>query len=185
MTTHHTRKTRNRIIVVLAVLVIGYLIFDKGMEKYHKKMGIHDIILAKEEMKVAPDWSLKNFSGEVFESEYLKGDVSLIVFWVSTCHVCLSEIPLLKELDSEYKEKGFKIVAISLDELDDADLQAFVKAENIHYIVLRGDSKVTKQFGGIELVPQAFLIDRKSNIIKYFLGPIDKAEIKSLINRSL
>ncbi len=191
--TKHTNRTRSRVFVIIAILVVGYIIFDRMMEKYEQSVLVGEspksIILKqiaeKEKIKVLPEWKLHNLSGGVFESSYLKGDVALITFWSSACGVCRSELPLLKELDAQYKDKGFKIVGIALDDHDDDDLRAFVMGEKINYIVLRGDRKVTKAFGEIDVVPQSFLVDRKGNVIKYFLGKIDPKEIRSLIELAL
>lgn len=193
MARHSTSRTRSRVFVIIAFLVVAYIIFDRMMEKYEQsavigsspELIIQKQIAQKEKIKVLPEWKLNNLAGGVFESSYLKGDVALITFWSSVCGVCRSEFPLLKDLDVEYKDKGFKIVAIALDDHEDEDLRAFVIGEKINYIVLRGDRKVTKQFGEIDVVPQSFLVDRQGNVIKYFLGQIDPKEIRSLIESAL
>lgn len=196
MTRHSTNRTRNRIYVVIAILVVGYVIYDRMMERY-KYAGEHGQtgkylaeaklkeIEEKEKIKVAPEWKLRNLSGGVFESKALEGDVALLTFWSSNCGVCRSEIPMLRDLDEKYKDKGFKIAAIALDDHEDQDLRAFVVGERIKYIVLRGDARMTKAFGRIEVVPQSFLIDRKGNVIKYFLGKINEKEIEPLIESAL
>lgn len=196
MTTHGERRTRSRVYVVIAILVVGYVIYDKVMERYkhageygqtgkYLKEAKLKRIEEKEKIKVAPEWRLNNLAGGVFDSEYLKGDVALITFWSSGCSVCRSEIPMMRDLDAKYKDKGFRIVAIALDDHEDEDLRAFVIGERIKYIVLRGNAKVTKAFGEIEVVPQSFLIDRKGNVIKYFLGKINEKEIEPLIEGAL
>lgn len=193
MTKHSTSRTRSRIFIIIAILVVGYIIFDRMMEKYErsvegggspKELAMKQIA-DKEKIKVMPEWKLNNLAGGVFESSYLEGDVALITFWSSSCPVCRSELPLLKKLESQYQDKGFKIVAIALDDHEDEDLRAFVIGEGINYIVLRGNKKVTKKFGEIEVVPQSFLVDRKGNIIKYFLGKIDEKEIQPLVESAL
>lgn len=183
---HSTRRTRSRIYVIIAILIVGYIIFDKSMED-HRRLGETKakLIAAKESIKVAPEWKLNTLTGGVFESQSLKGDVALLTFWSSSCNVCCSELPLLKSLDASYKDQGLKIVAISLDDHEDDDLRAFITGEQINYIVLRGETKVTKEFGGIDTVPQYFLIDRNGNVIKYFLGKLDENKIRPLIESTL
>lgn len=186
MMKHSTRRTRSRIYVIIAILIVGYIIFDKSLED-HRRLGQTraKIIAEKETIKVAPEWKLKTLSGGLFESQYLKGDVTLIAFWSSSCTVCLSEIPLLKTLDTTYQDQGFKIVAIAIDDRDDDDLRAFVLGKQINYIVLKADTKITKQFGEIELVPQYFLIDRDGNVTKFILGKLNENEIRPLIESAL
>lgn len=54
-----------------------------------------------------------------------KGRVVLINFWATWCRPCLEEIPALMELESELGDRGFDLVAVSLDE--PADLEATVR----------------------------------------------------------
>lgn len=196
MTRHSTNRTRNRIYVVIAILVVGYIICERMIETYHNPMGrvgsvgtsdeaVLRRIEEKEKIKVAPEWKLRNLTGGVFESKSLEGDVALITFWSSNCAVCRSEFSMLKGLQEKYKDKGFKIVAIALDDHEDQDLRALMIGEGLNYIVLRGTAKVTKKFGEIDVVPQSFLIDRKGNVVKYFLGKIREKEIEPLIESAL
>lgn len=190
MTTHGERKTRSRIYIIIAILVVGYVLFDRGMELYHQggrspSEATLKMIEEKEKIKVAPTWKLNNLAGGVFDSEFLKGNVALIIFWSSSCNICCSELPLLKKLDEKYKDKGFKVVAIALDDHSDEDLQAFVLGKGLKFIVLRGDAKVSKAFGEIDVVPQTFLIDRQGNVIKYFLGKVSEEEVVPLIEAAL
>jgi len=65
------------------------------------------------------------------ELDALNGRVVLVNFWATWCRSCLEEIPALMELDAEFREKGFSLVAVSqkgfslvavsLDEPDSGD----------------------------------------------------------------
>lgn len=188
--TKHSTRTKGRIFMVITILIVGYIIFDRLMEIYKQptRRGIPSeeaIITAKNAIKTAPQWKLNDLSGNSFNSDSLQGDVVLITFWTSTCSICRSEFPLLRKLQEEYKDNGFKVIAIALDEHEDQDLLAFTIGERLNYTVLRGNTKVAKAFGDIDIVPQSFLIDRHGNVIKFFLGKIDEAEVQRLIKSAL
>jgi len=55
------------------------------------------------------------------ELDALNGRVILVNFWATWCRSCLEEIPALMELDAEFREKGFSLVAVSLDEPGSGD----------------------------------------------------------------
>lgn len=64
---------------------------------------------------------------EAFDADLAarRGRVVLVNFWATWCRPCLEEIPALLELQSELRERGFDLVAVSLDE--PADLEATVR----------------------------------------------------------
>ena len=64
-----------------------------------------------------PDFTRESISGEIVKlSNYKNKTYVLLDFWASWCGPCLKEIPKMKEIDKEYKEKGLSIIGISLDE---------------------------------------------------------------------
>lgn len=50
-----------------------------------------------------------------------RGKVILVNFWATWCRPCLKEIPELEELAARYRERGFELVAVSLDEPEDLE----------------------------------------------------------------
>jgi thiol-disulfide isomerase/thioredoxin len=47
-----------------------------------------------------------------------RGEVVLVNLWATWCRPCLKEIPELMHLEAEYADRGFRLLAISLDEPD-------------------------------------------------------------------
>ncbi len=56
------------------------------------------------------------------ELDALSGRVVLVNFWATWCRICIEEIPALMELESKLGDKGFSLVAVSLDEPDSGDM---------------------------------------------------------------
>ena len=48
--------------------------------------------------------------------EAREGKVVLVNFWATWCRPCLDEIPDLQELEAEFGEQGFELLAVSLDD---------------------------------------------------------------------
>ncbi|GIK34193.1 MAG: hypothetical protein BroJett010_07520 [Gammaproteobacteria bacterium] len=48
-----------------------------------------------------------------------QGQVVLVNFWATWCRACLKEIPALLDLERQYHDRGFRLVAVSLDEPGD------------------------------------------------------------------
>ncbi|MBC9929827.1 TlpA family protein disulfide reductase [Chitinophaga qingshengii] len=110
--------------------------------------------------------------------EKYKGKYLLVDFWASWCGPCRQAIPKVKELYSEYKEKGFEVVSISID----TDQKAWKKAmadESMPWEQLLSDNKDKTmeqfQFSGI---PTLYLVDREGKIVERFTGYGDDTEKK-------
>ena len=104
--------------------------------------------------------SLSEFVGK---SKYL-----LIEFWASWCGPCIEEIPHLKKVYEKYKGRGLEVVAISLDNQNDA-WQKALKKVNAPWtqLCIKEDNNTnllynTYHFSGI---PYSILLDENGKII--------------------
>ncbi|MGD8353946.1 MAG: redoxin domain-containing protein, partial [Pseudomonadota bacterium] len=63
----------------------------------------------------APDFTLDSIDGtSVTLSDYFGKKVVMLEFWATWCNICVAEIPNLVKDYNKYKDKGFEIVAITL-----------------------------------------------------------------------
>ena len=77
------------------------------------------------------------------------------------------------------------MVAFSVDEGDPAPLQRLIKKYGINYPVFWADLDITKSFGGVTGIPVTFLVNRKGEIVKKYLGYVEhdvlEEEIKTML----
>jgi thiol-disulfide isomerase/thioredoxin len=84
---------------------------------------------------LAPDFSLKDLNEEEIKlSNFKDKEIVILVFWATRCPYCLKEIPALKKIDEEYKDKGVKILALNIKEGEDK-LTSFVDKYDIPYTI--------------------------------------------------
>jgi thiol-disulfide isomerase/thioredoxin len=94
----------------------------------------------------------------------LTGKPAIIEFWATFCAPCIKLIPHLNELYGKYKAKGLVVVGVSQD-LFKEDIAKFREKTPINYpVAFDEDSKLGAQLG-FEMLPWAFVIDRKGKII--------------------
>lgn len=131
--------------------------------------------------KAAPDFTLKDIlQGKEHTLSQYKGKVVLINFFTFFCGPCREEMPELNQIYKEYKDKGFETLGIGLSS-DITQLRFLVKQLNLDYPVLMGDEQVSKAYGGVEVVPTTFIIDRQGNVVHKILGTRKKEEFVRLI----
>jgi cytochrome c biogenesis protein CcmG/thiol:disulfide interchange protein DsbE len=134
----------------------------------------------------APDFTLASVGGGSKTLSEYKGKVVMLNFWATWCGPCKREIPDFIEMQEAYREKGFEIVGVSLDDPNAREaVAAFVKNEGINYDVVYGDGNVAQAYGGVRSIPTTFLIDRDGMVVSSQVGLRPKEswqkEIESLL----
>jgi hypothetical protein len=76
---------------------------------------------------MAPLFVQNDVNGKPFELKSLRGSFVFLDFWASWCVPCREENPAVLAAYNRFKEKNFKIVAISLDHMKDLWKEAVVK----------------------------------------------------------
>ena len=129
---------------------------------------------------LAPDFSLRDLSGRGLDLSAYRGKVVLLNFWATWCSPCRTEIPQFIELQKKYRDKGLRIVGISLDE-DEKPVRAFYRQLKMNYQVAIGDASLAERFGGILGLPVSFFIGCDGRIFSRHNGLADISVIEKEI----
>ena len=129
----------------------------------------------------APDFKLKAVQdGKEYSLGQFKGKVVLINFFTFFCGPCREEMPHLSKMHQELKGRGFEALGIGLSSTP-KQLKQIVTQLGLAYPVLEGNDGVSKAYGGVELVPMTFIIDKQGNIAHKVLGARSKEEFEKMI----
>ena len=129
----------------------------------------------------APNFTLPDIlNGKEYSLSQFKGKVVLINFFTFFCMPCREEMPDINKIYNEYKGQGLQVLGIGLSS-DPTQLRFLVKQMGLNYPVLKGTSKVGKDYDNVELVPTTFIIDKQGNIVHKILGARTKADFIKLI----
>ena len=118
--------------------------------------------------------------GKEYSLSQFKGKVVLINFFTFFCGPCRQEMPHLSQMDQELKGQGFQTLGIGLSSTPE-QLKQIVTQLGLAYPVLEGNDGVSKAYGGVELVPLTFIIDRQGNIVHKILGARSKEEFEKMV----
>lgn len=135
--------------------------------------------------QAAPEITLPNPDGKNVSLSSLRGKYVLIDFWASWCGPCRQENPNVVRMYNKYKDKGFEIFGVSLDESRDKWLKAIAmdKLTWPHVSDLKGWSSSAAQLYNIQAIPQTLLLDKQGKIIaKNLRGKALEEKLASLLN---
>ena len=107
----------------------------------------------------APDFTLKDLSGEPSKLDSFQGNPVLVIFSATWCPECRKEIPYFKEIYASYHSRGFQIVnATSWNRRD--RVQKFAVKYELPYKTLLDESGRVAESYGVYGIPTALLIDK-------------------------
>jgi peroxiredoxin len=117
--------------------------------------------------EVAPDFTLDAPEGGTISLASLRGNYVLIDFWASWCGPCRMENPNVVKMFNKYKDKGFTIFGVSLDDNKAAWLAAIKKDGLIwsHGSELKKWNSPVAQTYGVSAIPATYLLDREGKVI--------------------
>ncbi|MDX1823280.1 MAG: TlpA disulfide reductase family protein [Thiohalomonadales bacterium] len=111
------------------------------------------------------------------------GQVILVNFWATWCPPCVREIPAFNQLYQTYKDKGFTIIGIALD--NKQDVIDFISPMGVEFPILLGDQQgilLTQEYGNdLGVLPYTVAIDRQGRIIERHRSEMSYEEAERLI----
>lgn len=136
---------------------------------YQIEMAYQNYLAKESGSKLAPEIALKTPAGKVLKLSSLRGKYVLIDFWASWCGPCRRENPNVVNLYKKYKDKGFTIYSVSLDQDANAWKQA-IAADGLewpnHVSDLMGWNTPMTALYGFSGIPYTVLLDKEGNIIE-------------------
>jgi cytochrome c biogenesis protein CcmG, thiol:disulfide interchange protein DsbE len=128
----------------------------------------------------APNFKLENVQGDYVSLKDELGDGPVLIsFWATWCKPCIEEMTKYKDIYRDLKDKGLKVLAISIDdERTVAKVKPFVRSKNFPFpVLLDTNSEVARKYYA-QNIPYSVLLDKSGNIVYTHLGYMKGDELK-------
>ncbi len=160
--------------------------FDSSMKETIAYKYILEKIQIRENTEVgvqAPSFTLPSIDGKKIKLKKYKGKIVLIDFWASWCGPCKEEMPHIRAIHEEFKDKDVVVISISSDRNLD-DWKKAVKDMKMDWLQLSSKGSTVSKEYGVQGIPHVILIDEKGEIYANKLrGAAIRQNVVSLINK--
>lgn len=133
----------------------------------------------------APDFNIPDLSGKPIALSALKGKYVVVDFWASWCTPCRAANQKIKPLYEKYKNKGFEMISVSMDDKRELWANA-VKKDDLPWlqaselIGIKGSSVAQKY--SVTSLPTVFLLDQSGKVIAQ---NISEKELEEILHTNL
>lgn len=134
----------------------------------------------------APLTSFVLLDGSQKTTADMKGKVTLVNFWATSCTSCVDEMPKIIATHDKYKSKGFDTLAIAMSYDPPSYVVNFSQTRKLPFnVAIDNTGSVAKAWGDVKLTPTTFLVNKRGQIVKRYVGEPDFKELHLLIESLL
>jgi len=134
----------------------------------------------------APESTFVLLDGSKINTASLKGKVTLVNFWATSCTTCVAEMPKMIATYDKYKTKGFDTVAVAMSYDPPAYVVNYAETRKLPFkVAIDNTGAVAKAWDEVKLTPTTYIVNKQGQIVKRYVGEPDFAELHVLIEKLL
>ena len=137
-------------------------------------------------LEPAPTVQYTLLDGQRLSSAQFKGRVVLVNFWATSCSTCVAEMPQIMATHEKFKAQGFQTLAVAMSYDPPAYVASFAETRKLPFgVAIDNTGEIARSFGQVQLTPTTFLINKRGEIVKRYVGAPDFAALQTLVARLL
>jgi len=133
-----------------------------------------------------PDLPFTQIDGSSHRLADLKGKVTLINFWATSCSTCVKEMPQLMTTHQKFKAQGLETLAIAMAYDPPAYVMQFAQTRQLPFrVAMDHTGDLAQAFGPVQLTPTTLVVNKKGDIVKRYVGEPDFEALHALLSKLL
>ena len=134
----------------------------------------------------APESSFVLLDGSRINASQLQGKVTLVNFWATSCTTCVAEMPEIVATYKQFKDKGYDTLAVAMSYDPPSYVVNFAQTRQLPFkVAIDNTGAVAKAWGDVQLTPTSYLVNKRGEIVKRYVGAPDFNELHRLIEKLL
>jgi peroxiredoxin len=124
--------------------------------------------------------------GSIRTTADLRGKVTFVDFWATSCTTCVAEMPKMVATYDKYKNQGFDTLAVAMSYDNPSYVVNYAKTRKLPFqVAIDNTGAVAKAWGNVQLTPTSYLVNKRGEIVKRYVGEPNYAELDRLIEKLL
>ena len=144
------------------------------------------ILAGSQTLAPAPSVKYTLLDGRQLDTAQFKGQVVLVNFWATSCTTCVAEMPQLMATHEKFKAQGYQTLAVAMSYDPPAYVASFAETRKLPFgVAIDNTGEIARSFGQVQLTPTTFLINKRGEIVKRYVGAPDFAALHALVAKLL
>lgn len=134
----------------------------------------------------APESTFVLLDGSSQTTADLRGKVTLVNFWATSCTTCVAEMPDIVATYDKFKARGYETIAVAMQYDPPSYVVNFAETRKLPFkVAIDNTGAVAKAWGDVKLTPTTYVVNKQGEIVKRYVGAPDFSELHQLIEKLL
>ena len=134
----------------------------------------------------APASTFVLLDGSKQTTEDLKGKVTLVNFWATSCVTCVAEMPKVIDTYNKYQARRYDTLAVAMSYDPPSYVVNFTETRKLPFkVAIDNTGAVAQAWGDVKLTPTTYIVNKQGQIVKRYVGEPDFNELHRLIEKLL
>ena len=134
----------------------------------------------------APQSTFVLLDGSRQSTADFRGKVVLVNFWATSCTTCVAEMPKIVSTYDQFHGLGYETVAVAMSYDPPAYVVNYSETRKLPFkVAIDNTGVLASAWGDVQLTPTSFLLNKRGEIVKRYVGEPDFAELHRLIQELL
>lgn len=134
----------------------------------------------------APESTFVLLDGSSQTTADLRGKVTLVNFWATSCTTCVAEMPEIIATHQKFNSRGFDTIAVAMSYDPPSYVVNFAETRKLPFkVAIDNTGAVAKAWGDVRLTPTTYIVNKRGEIVKKYVGAPNFDELHKLIEKLL